>query len=94
MSAARELELALQAGTTFDLKEVNAEIATGIVDAGAGGVAACSRALGTRRGLELWHHLHAQRKGAARELIQRTAAELLSPGRAASIAEFQAARTL
>ena len=44
LTASREAELARQAGATFDLAEVNAEIATGIVYAGADDVAARSRA--------------------------------------------------
>ena len=50
-----------------------------------------SRALGTRRGLELWHHLRAQHKGVGPELSQRKVAALLSPERAASTTELQPA---
>ena len=54
-------------------------------------VATLPRALGPRRGLELWRHLHAQHKGVGPELIQHTVVALLTPGRAASIAELQPA---
>jgi len=70
---------------------VSAAIADGIVYAGADDAGARPRAIGSRRGLELWRHLHAQRKGVGPELIQRTAAEILTPGRAATVADLQPA---
>ena len=59
LSTERELELMALAGAHFDLDEVNAALADGIVFTGTDEVAARSRALGSRRGLELWRHLHA-----------------------------------
>ena len=87
----REAELALRAGAGFDLVGVNGAIYAGNADMGADGVAAHSPALGPRRGLELWRHLHAQYKGVGPELIQRTVADLLTPTRAATMAKLQPA---
>ena len=87
----REQELARQAGVVFDLEYVNHAIATGIVFTGADDVAARSQSLGSRRGLELWRHLHAQYKGVGPELIQRTVAEILTPKRVSNMVELQPA---
>ena len=45
--------------------------------------------MGSRRGLELWRHVHAQYKGVGPELIQRTVAEILTPKPASSMVELQ-----
>ena len=91
LSRQREAQLAAAAGVPFDLDELNAAIADGIVFAGADDVGARSRAIGSRRGLELWRHLHAQHKGVGPELVQRTVAELLTPERVSAMSELQPA---
>ena len=54
-------------------------------------MAARSRQLGTRRGLELWRHLYAQNKGVGPEQIQRIVADLLTPVRTTSEKELYVA---
>ena len=67
-------------------------VADGIAHAGADGIASRSRALGSRRGLELWWHCACPaQKGFGPELVQCTVTDLLVPDRAASVAELQPA---
>ena len=53
LAPGREAELARSAGVLFNLDEISAHIAAGIVGAGAGGATAHSRVLGYRQGLVL-----------------------------------------
>ena len=84
LTSEKERRLWQRARVPYPLEEVNAAVADGIVYTGTDDVATRSTAIGSRRGLELWRHLHAWYKGIGPELVQRTVADLLTPERAQS----------
>ena len=87
----KERRLWQRARVPYPLEEVNAAVADGIVYTGTDDIATRSTAIGSRRGLELWRHLHAWYKGIGPELVQRTVADLLTPERVQSPADLQPA---
>ena len=63
LTPVREAELAHQAGVPFGPGELSAAFADGVEFISSDDVASRSRALGSNRGLELWHHLYVLNKG-------------------------------